>query len=205
MVGDWRIRGLPRCTHHVFLSHCAEDRAQLVQPIYEALENRKYLPWLDRHDYPRGRDPFAALRDGILSCRHVVPIITANSLTQGRGWTSVEIAYSELLQANLRFLSIELCAIQFPLLFLPRDDEMLRRSAWAPLIDRGRFYGPGRIDRGAIDWAIDEVVEFVKQEEIRGVEVAEQVERDPAFSAIFGTEPNLLGRIMCLDPPSTTD
>ena len=82
---------------------------------------------------------------------------------------------------------------------------MLRRSAWAPLIDRGRFYCPGRIDRGAVDWAVEEVVEFVKQEEIRGVAVAEQVERDHAFNAMFGTEQNLLGRIMCLDPPSITD
>ena len=26
MIGDWKVCHLPRCTHHVFLSHCAEDR-----------------------------------------------------------------------------------------------------------------------------------------------------------------------------------
>ena len=205
MVGDWRIRNLPRCTHHVFLSHCAEDREQLVQPIYNALENRKYLPWLDRHDYPRGRDPFAALRDGILNCRHVVPIITENFLAQGRGWTGIEATYADLLQANLRFSSLELCTIQLPLLLVPRNDEKLRRSAWSPVIHRGRFYGPGRIDQGAVDWAVKEVVAFVKQEEVRGVEVAEQVERDRVFHAMFSAEPYVLSRIMCLDPPMITE
>ena len=39
MIGDWRVQSLPRCTHHVFLSHCAEDRVRLVQPVYNAYSN----------------------------------------------------------------------------------------------------------------------------------------------------------------------
>jgi hypothetical protein len=54
VIGDWRIQHLPRCTHHVFLSHCAEDRDRLVQPVYVALEEGKYSPWFDRHHYYAG-------------------------------------------------------------------------------------------------------------------------------------------------------
>ncbi len=49
MIGDWTVHHLPRCTHYVFLSHCAEDRERLVQPVNNALENSKYSPWLDQH------------------------------------------------------------------------------------------------------------------------------------------------------------
>lgn len=201
MVGDWRIRNLPRCTHHVFLSHCAEDRTRLAQPVYDALERKTYFPWLDIHDYPRGRDPYAALRDGILNCRHVVYLITDPFLSQGRGWPSVENAYAHLLQENFHYPSLELCAIQFPLFFLPHGHETLHRSTWAPLIHRGRFYPRGRIDHGAVDWAVEEIIAFIQQEERRGAEIAEQVEHDPSFRPLLTGERNVLQRIMCADPP----
>src|SRR5262249_13519760 len=156
MIGDWSVRHLPRCTHHVFLSHCAEDRDRLVQPVYTALENGKYSPWFDKHHYPAGQGAFEALREGILHCRHVVYFVTARFLAQGRGWSSVENAYANLLQENLRFGSLELCHVQFPLFFVPQDYAILHRSAWRPLIDRGRFYPPGRMDGGAVNWAVQE-------------------------------------------------
>ena len=113
MIGDWKIRHLPRCTHHVFLSHCAEDRGRLVLPVYNALKDSQYSPWLDQHHYPRGRDPFAALREKIIHCRHVVYFVTAKFLAQGRGWNSTERAYSNLLQKNLHF-RLELCISNSP-------------------------------------------------------------------------------------------
>ncbi len=85
-----------------------------MQPVYNALENSKCSPWLDQHHYPRGQGPFEALREGIIHCRHVVYFVTAKFLSQGRGWNSVENAYSNLLQENLRFASLELCHVQFP-------------------------------------------------------------------------------------------
>ena len=205
MVGDWRVGRLPRCSHHVFLSHCAEDRNRLAQPIYEALEESKYFPWLDRHDYPRGRDPFAALREGILGCRHVVSIISSAFLSQGRGWTSVENTYAGLLQENFKFQSLELCTVQFPLFILPHDHEMLRRSSWAPLIHRGRFYPPGIVDHGAVGWAVREIIAFIKQEEKRGAAIAEQVEYDRPFRTVYGDERHVLRRIMCADPPPSAE
>src|SRR6266849_7225189 len=135
MIGDWSIRHVPRCTHHAFLCHCAEDRDRLVRPVYVALENAKYSPWFDQHQYPRGQGAFEALREGIIHCRHVISFVTASFLSQGRGWNSVENAYASLLQENLRFGSRELCHVQFPLFFVPHTHVILRKSAWNPLVE----------------------------------------------------------------------
>ena len=201
MIGNWRVRYLPRCTHHVFLSHCAENRARLVQPVYDALEKNQYSPWLDLHHYPRGQDAFEALREGIIRCRHVVYFVTAAFLSQGRGWNSVETAYSDLLQKSLLLFGSELCHIQFPLFFVPQNHAILQRSAWGPLVQRGRFYSPGRVDGGAVDWATQEIVDFIRQEEIRGDSLAEQIQDDPYFQPLLKKEKNLLLRVMCADPP----
>jgi hypothetical protein len=201
MIGDWRVHHLPRCTHHVFLSHCAEDRQRLVLPAYRALEDNKWSPWLDQHHYPSGQGAFEALREGILHCRHVVYFVTTKFLSQGRGWNSIENAYSNLLQENLRFGSLELCHIQFPLFFVPHGHAVLARSAWGPLVQRGRFYSPGRVDGGAVDWAVQAIVDFLQQEERRGISLAAQLENDPGSRAWRDAEPNLLRRVMCADPP----
>ena len=83
MIGDWRVRHYPRCTHHVFLSHCAENRRTLVHPVYTGLQKDQYLPWLDRHHYPRGQGAFAALREAIIRCRHVVYFVTEEFYRRG--------------------------------------------------------------------------------------------------------------------------
>lgn len=194
MIGDWKVERLPPCTHHVFLSHCAEDRDCLVLPVYRALEDNAYFPWLDHHHYPKGQGAFAALRESIIRCRHVVYFVTAKSLAQGRGWSSVELAYSNLLQENLHF-RWELCHIQFPLFFVPQDEESLLRSAWGPLIERGCFCPPELVDSGAVHWATQEIMAFVGQEEMRGDSLAAQVQNDPSFQPILKDEPHLLQRI----------
>jgi len=171
--------------------------------VYEALENQHYCPWLDRHHYPAGQGAFAALREGIVHCRHVVYFVTAAFLSQGRGWNSVENAYANLLQENLRSGPQELCHVQLPLVFLPHDHGILRRSAWGPLIEGARFYPPARADGSAVNWAVQEIVRFIGQEERRGVSLAEQIQNSPGFRSLLAAEPNLLRRIMCADPPPT--
>src|SRR5260370_15745742 len=192
MIGDWGIRHLPRCTHHVFLSHCAEDRDRLVQPVYNALENARYFPWFDKHHYPAGQGAFEALREGILHCRHVVYFVTAPFLAQGRGWNSIEHGYANLLQENLHFRSLELCHIQFPLFFLPHGHALLQRSAWWPLVHRVRRYPPGRVDSAAVTWATQEITAFIRQEERRGASLPEQIANDPAFQPCLSDDPTLL-------------
>lgn len=201
MIGDWRVRYFPRCTKHVFLSHCAEDRVGLVQPVYDALEKKQYSPWLDFHDYPRGQDGFAALREGIIRCRHVVYFVTEAFLSQGRGWNSVETAYSDLLQKNFLQFGLELCLIQFPLFFVPRCHPVLQKSIWGSLVQRGKFYGPGEVDGEAVSWTTKEIVAFIQQEEIRGADLAVQIQNDPSFQYLLEKEKYLLSRVMCADPP----
>jgi hypothetical protein len=164
------------------------------------LKTGKYSPWFDKHHYPAGQGAFEALREGIVHCRHVVYFVTAKFLSQGRGWNSVENAYSNLLQENLRFASLELCHVQLPLVFVRHDHLVLQRSAWRPLIDRGRVYPGGRVDDRAVSWATQEIVSFIGQEEKRGRSLAVQVQNDPGFQPLLSAEPNLLRRIMCADP-----
>jgi hypothetical protein len=197
MVGDWKVSRLPRCTHHVFLSHCAEDRERLVQPVHLGLERARKYPWLDQHHFPLGQDPFEALREAVISCRHVVYFVTTKFLTQGRGWNSVELAYASLLQENLRARK-DLCHIQFPLFFVPRANVTLQRSAWSKL--EGSFYPPGRVDGSAISWAVSEIVRFIGQEERRGARLAAEVQFNSELKKWQKAEPNLVRRIMCADP-----
>ncbi len=202
MIGDWTVRHLPRCTHHVFLSHCAEDRDRLVKPLFSALEDAKYFPWLDQHHYPSGQEAFEALREGIIHCRQVVYFVTAPFLAQGRGWSIVENAFANLLQENLRHSSLEVCHVQLPLFFVPRTHGVLARSVWGPLLTRGRYYPAGRVDAGATAWATREIISFIQQEEKRGASLAEQMQTDPGFQPWLAAEPNLLRRVMGADPPS---
>ena len=119
----------------------------------------------------------------------------------GRGWNSVENAYSNLLQANLHERGLELCHVQLPLIFVKPGYQTLLRSAWGPLTERGRFYPPARVDDGAVNSATQQIVSFIKQEEIRGTGLAIQVQNDPGFHSILNAEQNLLGRIMCARSP----
>ena len=81
----WEIQFFPLCTHHVFLSHCREDRQWLLHDVCEELQRREVIPWFDQHDYPYGRASFQALRDCVLKSRHVVFFVTDAMLSQARG------------------------------------------------------------------------------------------------------------------------
>ena len=64
----------------------------------------------------------------------------------------------------------------------------------------GRFYPPGKVDGGAVNWAHQEIAAFIKQEENRGHSLAAQIEKDPSFQRILADEKNLLSRVMCAYP-----
>src|SRR5690349_5256766 len=140
MPGAWTISSFPRCKFHVFLSHSAEDRGWLVLPLFDALQKRAIIPWIDLHHFPLGAESFEALRESILGCRHIVYLLTLATLDNPRGWTSLERAYGGLLQENLRGPGLEYCHIELPLFFLPREHETLPRTIWQPILGRGRFH-----------------------------------------------------------------
>ena len=133
----WTVASFPRCTHHIFLSHCAEDRKALTYPVYQALWQRGIVSWLDRHDYPYGRNSRSALRDSILHSRHTAFLITDAMLSSPRGWCVQELAWSELLQDNFHYSGGDLVNLILPLYFVEQSDNRLPRSVWQALRDRG--------------------------------------------------------------------
>src|SRR5262249_43481371 len=150
----WQIASYPRCEYHVFLSHCAGDRSWLVHPVYDELKRSGIVPWLDREDYYYGRDSRTALRDGLLRSRHAIFFITLEMMVYTRGWCQMELAYGDLLQANVMYTGGPLLNFELPLYFLDRADPELPITAWASLRDRGQFYH--RSDGDPVRWSVDQ-------------------------------------------------
>jgi hypothetical protein len=194
----WQLRFFPACTHHVFLSHCREDRDWLVFPLFEALRQQGIIPWLDRHDYPHGRNSFAALRDGILKSRHTVFLVTGAMLAQARGWGIIELAWADLLQENLREPGGVLQNVILPLFFLSQDDERLLRSAWQPTRDRAVFHTP---QSGApVDWAVRQIRGFLAREADRGVDNLAWLQRDSRARDRLNERQGLFDRVIAVYP-----
>jgi len=193
----WQIQFFPLCTHHVFLSHCREDRDWLVFPLYEDLWRLGIIPWLDLHEYPYGRTSFEALRDGVLKCRHVVFLVAQAMLAQARGWGIIELAWAELLQENLREPGGVLHNVALPLFFLDRGDERLLRSAWLPVRDRAVFHHP---PEDPVAWASQQVRAFVLREQQRGLDNALWLKQDTQTRARLEARQGLVDRITAQHP-----
>lgn len=194
----WRIEFFPLCTHHVFLSHCREDRDWLVFRLYESLQEAGIIPWLDRHDYPYGRSSFEALRDGVLKCRHVVFLITEAMLNQARGWSILELAWADLLQENLSEAGGKLQAVALPLFFLDPADPRIFRSAWQPLRERAVFHQPK--DGDPVTWAVDQINSFNLREAQRGVDNLLWLQQDSRARARLNSRQGLIDRITARYP-----
>lgn len=194
----WQITSFPTCQYHVFLSHCALDRSTLVHRVYDELMRRKIIPWLDREDYYYGRDSRTALRDGLLRSRHVVYFITLGMMDYRRGWCSMELAYSDLIQANLNYPGGTLLNFELPLFFLDRTDAELPRTAWDAFRDQGRFHHPS--DGDPFTWAVDQIVAFLHREQDLALEMANVVvPGQPVYDALIG-RPGLVEQITQFDP-----
>ena len=194
----WQITSFPRCEYHVFLSHCAADRQTLVYPVDVELKRRRIIPWLDRDDYYYGRDSRTALRDGLLRSRHVVFFVTFGMKHYTRGWCHMELAYSDLLQANLIGTGGPLLNFELPLFFLDRTDVELPRTVWDALRDRGPFHHPA--DGDPVTWAVDQIVAFLHREQKLALDMAKMlVPGQPDHDALAG-RPGLIERITQFDP-----
>ena len=204
MAGTWRISQWPECEFHVFLSHSAEDRDDLIFPIKRALEAGGVVAWLDCHHYPIAAGSHEALREALLRCRHLVYFVTSETLRQARGWIHAERTYGELIQAHGRFFDKELFRYELPLFFVKNDHKTLLRSTWHSLMaDKGRFF---RAKRGStksdqINWAVEQITSFIKKEQRRAVDIAHHVQHDPELFRRFSKEQHLMRRIAAADPP----
>ena len=194
----WEIASYPRCEYHVFLSHCAIDRQSLVYPVYDELMRRNIIPWLDREDYYYGRDSRTALRDGLLRSRHVVFFITLGMMDYTRGWCLMELAYSDLLQANLIHAGGPLLNFELPLIFLDRTDSDLQRTAWDALRDRGVFHHPTNGD--PVAWAVDQITAFLHREQDLALDMAKVIVPGQPVHDALTRRPGLLERVTLFDP-----
>lgn len=159
----WQVASYPKCDYHVFLSHCQEDRDGLVEPVHKSLIAKGLKPFLDIEDYYYGRESRVALRDGILDSRHVIFFITDAMLNSARGWCVMELAFAELLDANLIHRGGKLANVILPLFFVPQSDPRLPRSVWQLIRDRGRFcdvFEPS----DTVTWCSDQISEFLIRE-----------------------------------------
>ena len=194
----WVVQQFPRCDHHAFLSHCAEDRSALVHPVYAGLVAHGVRPWLDRHHYPYGRGSRGGLRDAILSCRHVVFFVTDAMLTQARGWCAQELAWAELLQDNLiQPGGPDLQAVLLPLYFVDPADPRLPRSVWQSGRDRGAFCPAGSRPEA---WAVEQIVAFLGREERQAARLGRMARSDAGLHAQLKARPGLDGRVLRFSP-----
>ena len=205
MPAIWQISSFPTCQFHVFLSHSAEDREWLILPLFERLKRVPIIPWLDLHHYPLGTDTHEALRERILRCRHIVYLVTQATLAVARGWTVLERAYAGILQDNLCACGIDLCHVELPLFFLPRNEHRLTRSVWQSVRGKASFHVPS--DGNPVDWAVAQIARFVHQEQNWGIEVSEMTRMDPTLRKTISADkrPGLHERLRAefpiLDPP----
>jgi hypothetical protein len=155
------------------------------------------IPWFDRHHYPSSTDPFVALRNQLIRCRHVVYFITPHLLKQGRGWCAVERSYAELMQRHFECAAQTMWNLEVPLIFAERNDERLARSIWAPLLQKARWFGDRRAARiSKIDWAVSEIQLMLQQQHAQIDSIASHIKSDASLNAFIGQYPGLDERLV---------
>jgi TIR domain len=201
VAADWSIDYWPEIGCHTFLSYSREDRNDLVFPVHDGLKQRQVIPWVDRHQYPVGRDGFEALREELLRCRHVVYFITSKLLRQGRGWSAVERTYAELIQRRTTYHGTEFQRFELPLVFVNPSDPILHRSIWFQTLARARFFHLTRRPRQTrVKWAIEQICDFARQEEQWAEDVRIRLRHDADAKQHFSISNGLLRRIRAAAP-----
>lgn len=195
----WQIRSFPKCRYHVFLSHSQEDRDGLVRPVAEGLVASGVSPWLDEADYNYGRSSRESLQDAVLSSRHVVFFVTDAMLESARGWCVLELAYAEILDANLQGRGGRLANAYLPLFLVEQGDPRLPRTVWQAVRDRGHFM-PKDSAVSAHEWCQREIGNFLRREQQKCNDVNDSCRTDGRLTGEIDQTPGLLVRVTRFQP-----
>jgi hypothetical protein len=115
-----------------------------------------------------------------------------------RGWCPMELAYSDLMQANLTYPGGNLLNFELPLIFLDRTNSELPRTVWDALRDHGKFHDPS--DGDPVTWAVDQIAAFLHREQDLALDMAKVVAPgEPVYDALT-RRPGLVDRVTRFDP-----
>ncbi len=177
----------------------AKTTMNLVLPVYRRLESLGIASWIDRHDYPYERDSRTALQNSILTCRHTIFFITEQMVSNARGWCVLELAYSEILQDNLNVSGGSLSHVMLPLFFVPVEASSVSRTVWKRVQDRGPYFDAKK-SKDQVEWAVTEIVEFLKREENYASQMKKAIRGDPGILDQEKTDTGIKRRVSRFDP-----
>lgn len=200
MSEPWRLDPWPPCGKHVFLSHVREDREKLAIPLARVLEQRRVITWGDFKD-GRSQDwsrPLDRLRRELVSCRHVVYLLTEAALRQGRGWLAAERAIADHLQQLLSFSNRNLFDVELVLRFPEVDriggvDSLIDESVWHPLMSTHTRRISSTDPAAQVEQAADCILEFIQKQVDRGRAISPDLL--DCLDHELGTDPDYLARL----------
>jgi len=171
----------------------------MIEPIYRKLVKNSVSSWIDQEDYYYGRDSRTALRDGLLRSRHAIFFVTDAMLNHSRGWCTLELGYSELIQTNLAARGGNYCNQLLPLFFVDQADPRLPRSVWQAIRDRGRFCPPVPI-RSRVNWACNEIFDYLEREQRLANEHREAYRQSPSLRSELEGVSGMRDRVTKFEP-----
>ena len=110
----------------------------------------------------------------------------------------MELAYPDLIQANLIHPGGILLNLVLPLFFLDRADSELMRTVWGTLRDRGHFHHPSNGDE--VNWAVEQIIAFLRREQALALDLAKVVIPGQPGHDYLNGRPGLVARVTAFDP-----
>ena len=135
----------------------------------------------------------------MLSARHVVFFVTDAMLQSARGWCVLELAYAEILDANLQGRGGKLAHAFLPLFLVEQGDPRLPRTVWQAVRDRGHFM-PKDSTLSTAAWCQREIRDFLRREQQKCNDVNDSCRMDGRLAGDIDQTPGLLVRVTRFQP-----
>lgn len=111
----------------------------------------------------------------------------------------MELAYAEILDANLTHRGGSLATSFLPLFLIDQADDRLPRTVWQLLRDRGRFLPPAAAI-SAVDWYAREIRDYLVREQKKSKAVAQSLSGDPESKRDMKRKHGLFERVARFHP-----